>query len=79
MPQKRQQTLQKILQSKNCSFREIRYLEETLMAEEKKEIQKPEEKKDDQKEKFQVSETWAQEIIEDMDDFIESQGIYLRQ
>ena len=28
---------------------------------------------------FQVSETWAQEIIEDLDDFIESQGIYLRQ
>ena len=49
------------------------------MAEKKKEIQKPEEKKDGQKEKFQVSETWAQEIIEDMDDFIESQGIYLRQ
>ena len=49
------------------------------MAEEKKEIQKPEEKKADQKEEFQVSETWAQEIIEDMDDFIESQGIYLRQ
>ena len=30
-------------------------------------------------EKFQVSENWAHEIIEDMDDFIESQGIYLRQ
>ena len=26
-----------------------------------------------------VSETWAQETIEDLDDFIESQGIYIRQ
>ncbi|MDO4475609.1 MAG: hypothetical protein Q4B59_02355 [Lachnospiraceae bacterium] len=26
-----------------------------------------------------VSETWAQDVIEDLDDFIESQGIYLRQ
>ena len=33
----------------------------------------------EQSEKFQVSENWAHEIIEDMDDFIESQGIYLRQ
>ena len=27
----------------------------------------------------QVSETWAQDIIEDLDDYIEAQGIYLRQ
>lgn len=26
-----------------------------------------------------VSETWAQETSEDLDDFIESQGIYIRQ
>lgn len=26
-----------------------------------------------------ISETWAQETIEDLDDFIESQGIYIRQ
>lgn len=26
-----------------------------------------------------VSETWAQDTIEDLDDFIESQGIYIRQ
>ena len=26
-----------------------------------------------------LSETWAQETIEDLDDFIESQGIYIRQ
>ena len=25
-----------------------------------------------------ISETWAQETIEDLDDFIESQGIYIR-
>ena len=26
-----------------------------------------------------ISETWAQETIEALDDFIESQGIYIRQ
>ena len=26
-----------------------------------------------------VSETWAEETIAEMDDFIESQGIYIRQ
>lgn len=26
-----------------------------------------------------ISETWARETIEDLDDFIESQGIYIRQ
>lgn len=26
-----------------------------------------------------VSDTWAQETIADLDDFIESQGIYIRQ
>lgn len=26
-----------------------------------------------------VSETWAEETIADLDDFIESQGIYIRQ
>lgn len=31
------------------------------------------------KESAPVSETWAQETIEDLDDFIESQGIYIRQ
>lgn len=32
-----------------------------------------------EQEKHTVSETWAQDIIEDLDDWIESQGIYLRQ
>lgn len=27
----------------------------------------------------EVSKTWAQETIADLDDFIESQGIYIRQ
>ena len=27
----------------------------------------------------EVSETWAEETIADLDDFIESQGIYIRQ
>lgn len=49
--------------------------------EEKKQEAKTEEiKKEETKtEEFQVSETWAHEVIEDIDDFIESQGIYLRQ
>lgn len=29
--------------------------------------------------KSPVSDTWAQETIEDLDDFIESQGVYIRQ
>ena len=29
--------------------------------------------------KQELSPTWAQECIEDIDDWIESQGIYLRQ
>lgn len=52
------------------------------MEEKKKATEKVEEAPAEQisaEQDFQVSETWAQEIIEDMDDFIESQGIYLRQ
>ena len=49
-----------------------------MMAEEKKKVDEPE-KQVSGKEEYEVSETWAQDIIEDMDDFIESQGIYLRQ
>lgn len=48
------------------------------MAEEKKKVNGPETEVSEEKE-FEVSETWAQDIIEDIDDFIESQGIYLRQ
>lgn len=33
---------------------------------------------DDAKE-TQISESWAEETIADLDDFIESQGIYIRQ
>lgn len=29
--------------------------------------------------KNDISETWAEETIADLDDFIESQGIYIRQ
>ena len=28
---------------------------------------------------FEMSETWAQDNIQELDDFIESQGIYIRQ
>lgn len=48
------------------------------MTEEKKKGMEQEKQVSEEK-SFQVSETWAQEIIEDMDDFIEAQGIYLRQ
>ncbi|MCD7765550.1 MAG: hypothetical protein LUH53_03405 [Lachnospiraceae bacterium] len=33
----------------------------------------------DQKPKESISETWAEDTIADLDDYIESQGIYLRQ
>ena len=48
------------------------------MSEYKKKKVEPEKQVSEEKD-FAVSETWAQDIIEDMDDFIESQGIYLRQ
>ncbi len=44
--------------------------------EEKKKVQTEPEK---ETEKPSVSETWAEETIADLDDFIESQGIYIRQ
>lgn len=47
------------------------------MSEKEKALQ---EQKEDREEKEQkLSPTWAQECIEDIDDWIESQGIYLRQ
>lgn len=33
----------------------------------------------EEQESGKISETWAQETIEDLDDFIESQGVYIRQ
>ncbi len=46
-------------------------------------VGKTEEKKTavkaEQNPKGPVSETWAEETIADLDDYIESQGIYLRQ
>lgn len=30
-------------------------------------------------EEHELSETWAQDALQDLDDFIESQGIYIRQ
>ncbi len=49
------------------------------MAEDRKNNEGAAKEREAAKEEFEVSETWASEIIEDMDDFIESQGIYLRQ
>ena len=47
--------------------------------EEKKKLQEivDEEKKEEKTQ--ELSPTWAQDCIEDIDDWIESQGIYLRQ
>jgi len=36
-------------------------------------------KEQENKESTPISETWAQDTIDDLDDFIESQGIYIRQ
>ena len=44
---------------------------------EKKDLQEQKEEKKDQAK--ELSPTWAHECIEDIDDWIESQGIYLRQ
>ena len=53
------------------------------MSEEKlrKDVVASEEKKDKTSEtpKPEVSETWAEQTIADLDEFIESQGIYIRQ
>lgn len=47
---------------------------------EKKTQQETEQKKHEPEDnRDSVSETWAQETIADLDDFIESQGIYIRQ
>lgn len=47
------------------------------MAEEKKEGQVPEEEQE--KKEFKLSETWAQDALSDLEDWIEEQGIYIRQ
>ncbi|MDY3918503.1 MAG: hypothetical protein SOZ59_05795 [Candidatus Limivivens sp.] len=44
------------------------------MEEKANEIRNEEEKKENT-----LSETWAQDALEDLEDFIESQGIYIRQ
>lgn len=46
----------------------------------KKTVQETEQaEKGQQRQEGGVSDTWAQETIADLDDFIESQGIYIRQ
>lgn len=50
------------------------------MSEEKKQALDQEEVKKDAAEKEQeLSPTWAQDALADLDDWIEEQGIYLRQ
>lgn len=34
---------------------------------------------ENQKEEMQLSETWAQDGLQELEDFIEEQGIYIRQ
>ncbi len=50
------------------------------MSEEKKETQEKREiDRTSDSEGSEISETWAEETIADLDEFIESQGIYIRQ
>lgn len=45
----------------------------------KEEKERAEKQAKEQEQEQKLSPTWAQECIEDIDDWIESQGIYLRQ
>lgn len=47
--------------------------------EKEKTLQNVEEETKEEGANKELSPTWAQECIEDIDDWIESQGIYLRQ
>lgn len=47
------------------------------MSEEKKQV--TEEKEQEQKMEQELSETWAQDALADLEDWIEEQGIYIRQ
>lgn len=50
------------------------------MGEEKKKLEHvPEQEVSEEKAQTSLSETWAQDALEDLDDFIESQGTYIRQ
>ena len=49
------------------------------MSEEKKKLQENAEELKKETQAQELSPTWAQDCIEDIDDWIESQGIYLRQ
>lgn len=49
------------------------------MSDEKKLQQPQQDTQQDEKDTAKISPTWAHECIEDLDDWIESQGIYLRQ
>ena len=48
-------------------------------APEAKGLQDREQKTEKEQEKQKISPTWAEETIMDLDDFIESQGVYIRQ
>lgn len=60
---------------------EVRKQNEDVLKRTLKEERAQEELKDPENPKNPdaVSETWAEETIADLDDFIESQGIYIRQ
>lgn len=47
--------------------------------EEKKRITQPQQEETKGKKDGQKSDAWATEALQEMDDFIESQGIYIRQ
>ena len=47
--------------------------------EERKDQKKEDTKNTEAKEKQKISETWAEDALADLEDFIEEQGIYIRQ
>lgn len=50
-----------------------------MYMEEKKRITQPQQEETKGKKDGQKSDEWATEALQEMDDFIESQGIYIRQ
>lgn len=65
------------------TLRVLTFTQEVFYMEEKKNISPVSEEQKNPEAKAAgehvLSETWAQDALQDLDDFIESQGIYIRQ
>lgn len=76
-------SVKKRITKKRCGI--LIFTQEVFCMEEKKttspvtEEQKNQDSEAAAAEKHVLSETWAQDALQDLDDFIESQGIYIRQ